>query len=352
MKKRNVFSVVAGMLVCGFLLAVSATILIMIFNAPPSRTPVDTEGVRIESDGRAVIDIQDGESSIAAGRRLFEAGIINSVLFWNILSRFEREYIKAGVYQIDLPVSQIALHKILQKGRQKLLRLMVPEGATLRKTAAILEEEGVCTAVDFLRAASSRALLDEYHVPGETMEGYLYPDTYLFQANYPAERAVRKMADTFFSRLDELGLDAYSLTPGELYEKVTLASIIEREYRVAEEAAVIAGVFKNRLESGMRLESCATIEYIITEIQGKPHPRRLFNRDVQIQNPYNTYIRSGLPPGPIAAPGAVALKAAFAPEDNDFLFFRVVDPASGTHYFSKTFDEHIEAGELLVKGNR
>lgn len=334
------------------MLAVLALVLIVNANAAPSRAPVDTAGVRIESGGSAVIEIQDGESSIAAGRRLFEAGIIKSLLFWNIISQLEREYIKAGVYQIDLPVNQIALHRILQKGRQKLFRLTVPEGATLRKTAAILEDAGICTAASFLHAAEDSALLGEYRVPGETMEGYLYPDTYLFQANYPAELVVRKMADTFFSRLDELGISAYSLDPGKLYEKVTLASIIEREYRVAEEAAVIAGVFKNRLENGMRLESCATVEYIITEIEGKPHPRRLYNRDIRIQNPYNTYIRSGLPPGPIAAPGAVALKAAFAPENNDFLFFRVADSESGRHYFSKNFDEHIAVGELLVKGNR
>jgi UPF0755 protein len=160
------------------------------------------------------------------------------------------------------------------------------------------------------------------------------------------------MADRFFIRLDEFGIDKSKLTPAELYEKITLASIIEREYRVEEEAAVIAAVFQNRLEHGMRLESCATVEYIITEIQGKPHPARLFNRDIQIQHPYNTYIRGGLPPGPIAAPGPVALKAAFSPARNDFLFFRVIDPASGRHYFSKNFDEHISAGELFVKGYR
>jgi UPF0755 protein len=351
MKKRHVFSAAVIISGCIFLLAALAVISLINLNAAPSPGSfVDAEGVRIENDGAAVIEIQDGESSIAAGRRLFEAGIIKSVFFWNILSRFERGYIKAGVYQIDLSVSQSELYKILLKGRQKLFRLTVPEGATLRKTAAILENSGICTSASFMRAAEDRSLLDEYRVPGKTMEGYLYPDTYLFQANYPAELVVRKMADTFFGRLDELGLDAYA--PGELYEKVTLASIIEREYRAAEEAAVIAGVFKNRLESGMRLESCATVEYIITEIEGKPHPLRLFNRDIQIQNPYNTYIRAGLPPGPIAAPGATALKAAFAPENNDFLFFRVVDPVSGKHYFSKTFDEHIEAGELFVKGNR
>jgi UPF0755 protein len=214
----------------------------------------------------------------------------------------------------------------------------------------LFENAGICAALDFRKSAEDRTLLDEYRIPGETMEGYLYPDTYLFEADYPAELVVRKMADTFFSRLAEFGIDRGKFTPLELYEKVIFASIIEREYRVAEEAAVIAGVFQNRLERGMRLESCATIEYIITEIEGKPHPSRLLNRDLQIKNPYNTYIRSGLPPGPIAAPGAVALKAAFAPERNDFLFFRVVDPSSGRHYFSKNFDEHIAAGALFVKG--
>ncbi|MDR2659955.1 MAG: endolytic transglycosylase MltG [Spirochaetaceae bacterium] len=352
MKSRNVFTVAAALFGSVFLIAALAVGVMIYFNAAPSRAPADTEGVSIKSGGSAVIEIHEGESSGAVGRRLFEAGIIKNILFWNMLSRIESEYIKTGVYQIELPVSQLALHKVLRDGRQQLVRLTVPEGVTLRKTAAILEEAGICSADSFLYAAKDPALLEEYHIPGETMEGYLYPDTYLFQAQYPAELVVRKMADTFFNRLTELGIDISKLTPAELYEKVTFASIIEREYRDADEAAVIAGVFKNRMERGMRLESCATVEYIITEIQEKPHPRRLFNRDIQIQDPYNTYIRAGLPPGPIAAPGAVALKAAFAPANNDFLFFRVVDPESGRHYFSKNFDEHISAGELLLKGNR
>jgi UPF0755 protein len=350
MKPHNFFTVAAFILSGVLLLAALGLTLIIYFNSAPSSTPVSTEGIGIDG-GSAIIEIRDGESSIAAGRRLFKAGIIRNVLFWNMLSRFESGYIKTGVYQIDLPLTQTALHRILRNGRQKLVRLTVPEGVTLRKTAALLESAGICTAADFLEAAEDRTILDEYRVPGETMEGCLYPDTYLFEAYYPAELVVRKMADTFFSRLAELGIDRTKFTPSEFYEKITFASIIEREYRVEEEAAVIAGVFQNRLERGMRLESCATVEYIITEIQGKPHPSRLFNRDIQIQNPYNTYLRYGLPPGPIAAPGAVALKAAFDPENNDFLFFRVVDPVSGEHYFSKKFDEHIAAGELFVKGN-
>ncbi|MDR3356353.1 MAG: endolytic transglycosylase MltG [Spirochaetaceae bacterium] len=352
MKKRKAFPIAARVTGLVFLLAAAGFFWAAQLNAPPSRAPAGAEGVLIDVDGVAEIGVRDGESSIAAGRRFAEAGIIKSVLFWNVLSRIRRGYIKAGVYQIELPVSQTELYGILLQGRQKLIRVTVPEGATLRKTAVFLEDAGVCTVSSFLAAAADRLTLEGYRVPGKTMEGYLYPDTYLLEVNYPADLVVRKMADTFFDRLDGIGVDADAFTPEKLYEKVTLASIIEREYRVADEAAVIAGVFQNRLDRGMRLESCATVEYIITEIEGRPHPLRLFNSDIQIESPYNTYVRSGLPPGPIAAPGAVALKAAFAPENNDFLFFRVVDPVSGTHYFSKNFDEHIAAGELFVKGNR
>jgi UPF0755 protein len=101
----------------------------------------------------------------------------------------------------------------------------------------------------------------------------------------------------------------------------------------------------------MALQSCATVEYVITEIQGKPHPEILYTRDTEIKDPYNTYIRPGLPPGPISVPGKVALNAVFHPVASDFLYFRLIDPAEGRHYFSKTLDDHIRAGTLYVKGS-
>jgi UPF0755 protein len=130
---------------------------------------------------------------------------------------------------------------------------------------------------------------------------------------------------------------------------VILASIVEREYRLDEEAPLMAGVFKNRLDIGMALQSCATVEYVITEIQGKPHPEVLSTRDTEIRDPYNTYIRPGLPPGPIASPGMIALKAAFNPTKSDYLYFRLVEADSGRHYFSRTLDDHIKAGRLYTK---
>jgi UPF0755 protein len=179
------------------------------------------------------------------------------------------------------------------------------------------------------------------------MEGYLFPDTYLFPLSYPAERVVTAMANNFFNRLQRIAPEGLELSPGELNRKVIMASIVEMEYRVREEAALMAGVFFRRLEIGMRLESCATVIYVLTEHLGRPHPQRLFFVDLAIQNPFNTYQNWGLPPAPIASPGETALRAAFFPVNTDYLFFRVVDPATGRHIFTRTLEEHNRAGALL-----
>jgi UPF0755 protein len=268
---------------------------------------------------------------------------------WQILSRIKREQIKSGAYRVELPAAQMAIHALLVSGDQILVNVTVPEGFTLKKTANLLEKAGVCQSAAFLEAASSPGSRTFYRVPGQTMEGYLSPDTYRFPLSYPADRALSAMADTFFRRLGEIDPRSLSMDPGELHSRVIIASIVEREYRVDEEADLMAGVFYNRMDIGMALQSCATVEYIITEIQNRPHPEVLYNRDIEIPNPYNTYLYPGLPPGPISAPGKTALSAAFLPRSSDYLYFRLVDSGAGRHYFSKTFDEHIRAGALYVK---
>jgi UPF0755 protein len=334
---------------------IAAGVLIYLNNPPPvvsqmlwESSPVNP--LRLEDDGQVFIEIRDGESSYSVGQRLEKAGLIRSRYFWNLLSHLDKEYIKTGAYRFKYPATQIEMRSILVEGKQLLTRITVPEGATLKKTAAILEEAGVCGREAFLQSASEPGILGEYRVPGLTMEGYLYPDTYLFPASYPAAEIIRTMADTFFKRLGETDKNSVSLSPEEINRRVILASIVEREYRVEDEASLMAGVFYNRLEIGMALQSCATVEYVITEIQGKPHPRVIYERDTAILDPYNTYIRPGLPPGPISAPGKVALDAVFHPVSSDYLYFRLVNPAEGRHYFSKTLDEHIQAGTFYVKG--
>jgi UPF0755 protein len=308
-------------------------------NEPPSELVAE----------RVTFEVQSGESARAVGKRLEEAGIIKSQYLWSLHARLKKEYIKAGMYQLSLPATQEALYAVLVEGRQILVKVTIPEGITLKKIAHLFAEAGICEEAAFLSAATDAELLADYAIPGTNMEGFLYPDTYFFPPAYPAARVVRAMADEFFARVDDLSGDTPPPSPAELYEKVIIASIVEREYRVAEEAAIMAGVFYNRLHISMPLQSCATVEYVITEIQGKPHPDVIFTRDTEIEDPYNTYVHNGLPPGPIAAPGAVALNAALHPAESEYLYFRLVDSAAGRHYFSKTFDDHIRAGQLYLK---
>ena len=230
------------------------------------------DGITKENDGSYYIEVRKGESAQSVGRRLERAGLIKSSFFWNIICRLNKGQIKTGTYRIEIPASQIAIHRILVLGRQILYRVTIPEGVTLKKTASILEEAGICPASDFLDAARDRSVLARYGVPNDTMEGYLFPDTYLFPSEYPASRVIISMADNFFAKIKKIDPAFTSMSSKELNDKVILASIIEREYRIAEEAPLMAGVFYNRLNIGMAIQSCATIEYIITEIQEKPHP--------------------------------------------------------------------------------
>jgi UPF0755 protein len=158
------------------------------------------------------------------------------------------------------------------------------------------------------------------------------------------------MIDTFFDKLCDVYPDYPVLDKKALFQKVILASIIEREYRKENEAPVIASVFYNRLKINQKLESCATVAYVLTEMLGKPHPDRLTWADIAVKSPYNTYQVYGLPPGPIGNPGTTALMAAFFPMETNYKYFVLKDPESGVHEFSETFQKHLSAKELYIKG--
>ena len=355
---RLVIGIAASLLGLALVVGFGSAAAFTYFNSFPtdfsSGALSETEGITPEN-GDALypalrFEVRRGESAQSVGQRLADSALIRSRYFWQLVCRMDKEFIKSGVYRIELPATTIAIHQILISGKQLLLRVTVPEGFTLKKTAGLMEETGICGREEFLEAAFDPAMTGRYRIPGESMEGYLYPDTYFFPSGYPAEKVVETMADTFFARIAEIDGNTASMSPDELNRLVVLASIVEREYLIGEEAPVMAGVFQNRLGIGMALQSCATVVYIITEVEGKPHPEILSAKDLEIRNPYNTYMRPGLPPGPISSPGAVALRAALFPSKSNYLYFRLVDQASGKHYFSGTLDDHIKAGKLYVKG--
>jgi len=346
---RWIFKLLSVAIALGIIVSAVVVGGALYLNSPPSNSPGLTAGsnpgweaMRLDESGALILEVRGGESAQSVGRRLVSAGFIRNQYFWNILARVSNEHIRAGTYRIELPASQTSIRSVLTAGAQLLVRVTIPEGLTVRMTAQILEEAGITSAQDFIAAASSRGMLDAFNIPGQTMEGYLFPDTYLFPLSYPAYRVVSAMANNFFRRVAQIAPE--NLSPAELHELVIMASIVEMEYRVREEAALMAGVFFHRLRIGMQLQSCATVVYVLTEQLGRPHPQRIFFVDLAIQNPFNTYVHWGLPPAPIASPGETALRAAFFPIETDYLFFRVIDPVAGRHIFTRTLAEHNRAG--------
>ncbi|MCR4579754.1 MAG: endolytic transglycosylase MltG [Treponema sp.] len=254
--------------------------------------------------------------------------------------------LKSGIYHISPNLSAIEIMQLLSSGQTEYIKVSIPEGLTISKIAAILEEARICDKEAFLAACKNKEIFTQYPLYQlfesgkiEKCEGFLFPDTYYLNIGMTAESVAVIMVDNFFTKLSKVE-NLASKDIDELFEILTLASIVEREYRVDDEAPLIASVFRNRLKRSIGLYSCATIEYIITEIEGRPHPDVILISDTKIDNPYNTYKWAGLPPGPISNPGLVALDAATNTPETNYYFFQVVDPSEGRHVFTTTFEEH------------
>lgn len=298
-----------------------------------------------------VFQVRSNEPLVSIASRLEQEGVIRSGLLLRLLAwvRGTERRFQKGEYLLRSRSSLWDIHQQITSGRQLLIRVTLVEGWTSRKMAQALEAKEIVRASDFLEAIRDPQLLVRWSVPFPSLEGLLYPDTYLFPRHTEATTVVQVLVDRFFEVLGSVGGISARRTGAPDWDKIILASIIEREYRIPEEAPLISSVFHNRLRLGIPLASCATVEYIITEIQGRPHPKRIFFSDTEIPSPYNTYLKPGLPPGPIANPGRIALEAAFRPAETDYLFFVVKDPAAGTHTFSRTISDHLAAREAYLE---
>lgn len=300
--------------------------------------------------GGVLFKIERGELAIDIARRLEQSGVIRSSILFRLMMRIAgyESLIKAGTYAVKPEMRAKDILAMMVQGRQELVRITVPEGFTLRKTAMLLDANKVIDYDSFMKVATSLSFLERLGLVGPSLEGYLFPETYMMAADQAPESVAATMVDVFKARIAELPEMAH-LSRDKIFEKLIVASIIEREYRSKEEAPLIASVFDNRLRIGMALQSCATVEYVLTERRGKPHPKRIFDRDIQIEDPYNTYSQNGLPPGPICSPGMTALTASVRPARTDYLYFRLLDADRGKHTFSKSLGEHQRAGALSVK---
>jgi UPF0755 protein len=253
--------------------------------------------------------------------------------------------VKAGEYDLSPAWTTQKILDHLVAGKVRTYTAVLPEGIRAIEIADRLEETGLTRRDEFLRVVSDAEFAKSLGVPAPSLEGYLYPETYEIPGDLSPEELARVLVAQFNSAWQEIEPEARCVKLSK-HEIVTLASIVEKETAAPEERPLIAAVFLNRLRKGMRLETDPTVIYGIENFDGNLRKRHLLDKS----NPYNTYQISGLPPGPIASPGVDALRAVVHPADTEYLYF--VSKNDGTHQFSTTYREHVNAVNRYQKRRR
>ncbi|TVQ74837.1 MAG: endolytic transglycosylase MltG [Chromatiaceae bacterium] len=284
-----------------------------------------------------VFTVPSGASLRRVGQDLAEAGIIGNAHYWEAYGRMEgkAQDLRAGEYLLTPDLTPPALLALFVQGRTLQYSLTIPEGWNFRQMMrAIAAHEHI---ENTLEPDDYDSVMERLGKPDAHPEGWFFPDTYLFPRGTTDmdflrrahERMERALASAWEARQEDLPL-------ANPYEALILASIVEKETGRAVERPMVAAVFVERLRRGMRLQTDPTVIYGIEHFDG-----RIRRRDLRLDTPYNTYTRDGLPPTPIALPGAAALEAVANPADSRALFF--VSRGDGSHHFSETYREHRQA---------
>ena len=290
-----------------------------------------------DGSGNARVTVPSGASMRLAADSLEAAGVIGSAKLFSVYAKVtgRDRNIKAGTYILDRGASWNAIVNALVAGKGIVLTLTIPEGWDLKTIIPTISRVMKVPAAALDSASRNAALIRQLKVPVPTLEGYLFPETYLLPESSTALPIVRRLVAEFERRwkpewngqLEKLGMSRHQV--------ITLASIIEKEARVATERPTISAVYHNRLKIGMMLQADPTVLYALGR-----HENRVLYRHLEVQSPYNTYRNVGLPPGPIASPGSASIEAALFPADVPFLYF-VAHP-DGHHEFTSTVREHNE----------
>ncbi len=322
----------SGIIISGLLLLL--VLGVIIWNLIPVN-PVNTK--------LQLIKIQYGTSLREVSRQLKEAGLIRNELFFEAYVRldYRNRMAKAGWYRVGPNFSVPKLVRLLHRGTPQNIFVTITEGLTINEIADLLAKKNLVDRKRFLAVARDlnfvNGILGDFKV-GPSAEGYLFPDTYDFALPVSEEQIVSRM----LNRFKEVYHQNFSNIPDSKRRKIVIiASLVEMEARRAEERPIIAGVFYNRLRLGYRLESCATVQYVLGT------HKHLYIEDTKVKSPYNTYLHYGLPPGPIANPGLASLKAAADPASVNYLYF--VAKPDGTHIFNRDYRDHLKAKKQIER---
>ena len=290
----------------------------------------------------------EDETELAdAAKILQENGLVyNAYLyqFENFL-KGNREPYAAGTYELNTQMDSSEINRALRSvvTQTVQLKITIPEGRNIKEIARYLETEGIIGADEFLEVANTVDFQYDFlrDIPADRenrLEGYLFPDTYFVSENPAATEIIDKMLYRFWEMYDwecAVRAEELGLTTDEV---ITIASIIEKEIKRAEERELAASVIYNRLSADMKLQMCSTIIYVLEK-----NKDRLLDEDLEVPSPYNTYINAGLPVGPIGNPGKLCIEAALFPADTGYLYFVVKDEETGEHVFTGDYDEFLNA---------
>jgi len=289
---------------------------------------------------QVVFVVERGWGARRIAEALQDSGLVRSTLF--VLWRADRLGVagsfEAGRYALDSSMPPDTILSMIAGGEVIPVPtrwVTLPEGLTLAQSTELLSTELGIPAESLRQAEASSPWLDS--LGAGDLEGYLFPETYEFGDTSDAAGIVDRIVETGMRRWSPSRDSALSALGLSRREAVILASIVEREARLDDERPLVAGVFLSRLRRGMRLESCATVQYAL----GSVHEHLSF-ADLKVDSPYNTYLREGLPPGPICSPGSASLDAAAAPDTSaGYLYFVSRDDGSGGHLFATTLAGHL-----------
>lgn len=289
-----------------------------------------------------VVSIEPGETFDHVARMLHAEGLITDVAKFRALGQWKGKLsaIKAGEFALSTGMLPTAVLAAITEGRPLLHRLQVVEGLTWWQVGRLVEDAGLASFASFEKAVRDPELLAEFHIPFPSAEGFLFPDTYFVPRprGRDAEPIVRAMLAMFWRQAGSRMWPGGRPGDAELARLVILASLVEKETGEPEERTRIAGVFANRLRLGMLLQCDPTVIYGL----GQAFDGNLTRRNLEDKaNPYSTYVRPGLPPGPICSPGLASLAAAANPETHHFLYF--VAMGNGSHAFSANLEAHNRA---------
>jgi len=291
------------------------------------------------------VEFPKGTGTMEMATRLADAGVIASrwyLLAARALQPGQRW--QAGEYRFHKAATVWEVAERLRRGDVYLVELRIPEGYNLYDVGAVVEKAGLGTAAAFIHEARRPAMIRDIAPHAPSLEGFLFPSTYHVPRKTSAEALCRMLTEQFRKEWKAIGggTDALAAT--------TLASLVEKETGAPEERTVVAAVYRNRLQQGMKLEADPTTIYAAM-LEGVWRGT-IYKSDLQRVHPYNTYAVAGLPPGPIANPGRAALAAALHPASSDYLYFVAKGDGTGRHNFSKTYAEHARSVVAWRRGRR